>query len=391
MNSRMTKYGIITKPGIAVERLNSDTGGEFTEDYLVKMVNDSTEVTYTTFKGEVTSKRFANNCFIRLDNATHRYTHEYIYLSMYKNKDTADWQGFFVGTDKKLRDQLFNDEFEERQREFNLEIYNIYNQLLDKEHWLVDDSLVRLCSYLNTVYARCSYISQHTNHDVITINEAGDRICFNTRLLDNFGNFIYLICDKDSAVSRLRNIQSIVSKSDFIKNGFKGERPSPVSFFNDIRDVVFQGNIDEFDFEDTDHLNHLIEDSHKQRLPEAYQNISAVDMANSVKYSIEMALKMLITDYRYIVPMYNIRNNKIQFLAPLCLKKEYSEIPEVALIINKNEETGLYTVNTLIDVGIAYSNSRVISASTASWLERAITSRQLSEAETEETLQNNTI
>ena len=103
MNSRMTKHGIITKPGIAVERLNSDTGGEFTEDYLVKMVNDSTEVTYMTFKGEVTSKRFANNCFIRLDNATHRYTHEYIYLSMYKNKDTADWQGFFVGTDKKLR------------------------------------------------------------------------------------------------------------------------------------------------------------------------------------------------------------------------------------------------------------------------------------------------
>lgn len=380
---RATKNGVITDVERVTELVSQYSGINYSENDIIYMVDNSNDVVYLSSKGEEISANFANNAFIKI-NAFTKFG-ESLYVAMYrtnsnyKKSSISSWEGFYVGTYSKLYKQLFSDLADEQSDAFTDVLADIYGRLLDKEHWEASHKLSRLSSYLYAIYSRCVKQSSVTP-EVITESTDHEKHCFNTKLLDVYGNFIYLACDRRDD-GKIRNAKVLVSKSDYIRNGFTGERPVPVSFFDDIKDVVFQGNLNEFDLEDTQRLSHLIENSHKQRLPKEYQDITAVDMASSVKYSIEMALKMLATDYRYIVPMYNIKYNKIQFLVPLYLKKEYSEIPEVALIISKNDVTGLYVVITLLDIGLAYTNSRVISASTASWLERAMANRQLSDAE----------
>lgn len=179
--------------------------------------------------------------------------------------------------------------------------------------------------------------------------------------------------------NRYCDVEIIISKSDYAKAGFLGQRPGVVSYFNDLHDVVFQGSLSEFDLEDTTKLDHMREASRTQRLPEAYQSISAVDMADCIKTSVEAAMRQRLTDYTYFVPMYSIALKQIQFLIPLKLQRQYSELAEVALIIGKDRRTGFYTINTLIDVELAYTNARTISSSVASWLERAMANRRQSE------------
>lgn len=343
---------------------------------ICEMVDNSTDIEYIDNEGNSVAEPMAQYKFIGLgicdDNPE---SSKQIYISLQRSND--GFAGFFVGSYTSLVTQIqrrFNSS-SETEEVFNATLNELYDMLMDKEYWRQRDDVVSsLRQYLNATVCKCLEV-EHTQYSIVR-NEDNSRLCFNTRLVDKYGNFIYLSIKADEGFTRYSYPKIIVSKSDFIKAGFTGDRPGVVSYFTDLHDVVFQGSITEFDLEDTSKLDHMRQASRKQRLPKAYQNISDIDMSECIKTSVQEAMRRKLTDYSYFVPMYNISLKCIQFLIPLKLQREYSELAEVALIIGKDRRTGFYTVNTLIDVELAYINARAISSSVSSWLERAMAARR---------------
>lgn len=379
-----TDNGIITNIEVVTSYINSRANAEYSQSEIEQIVSNPVELCYVTRSGEECDNAdIASYQLLKLD----LYDQEGypIYISMYKQQ--SEWRGHFVGTYNRLVSKIranaaeraitANDE--PTYNEFMTTIIELYGRLLNKEYWKSDsadasDQYTRLISYLYAVFSKC-VTCRYDKSRPLVVSEDGYKVCFNTKLIDEYGNFIYIACkeqEEDAEACKIYEPSIIVSKSDLMRCGFKPEFPSAVNFFSSIDDVVFKGSIDDFDLDDVRRLGHLAEDSRKARLPERYQNISNVDLASCVKYSVEMALKLMVTDYRHIVPMYNVRNDEIQFMMPLYLDRRYAETPEVVLIVSKDSRYGLFSVNTMITIDAAYVNSRTISASTANWLERGM-------------------
>lgn len=376
-----TNHGTITNIECVLDIVNRLSDENYTKEDVIELVNKSTDVTYVSNGGQMCSKEIAAYKLIKLD--VFSTSGQYIYLSMYKTSGIqGQFKGHFIGTYERLIQRICNNSYivkgDETVSHFTGVMNDLYTRLLNKEYWKSNTTgdASRLISYLYAMFNKCVN-SRHCTPEVLSISKDESRVCFNTKLIDVYGSFLYLACDAvdDEAENyRIQNPQILVSKSDFVNAGFdsKATYPAPVNFFSELSDVVFKGTLEDFDLDDTRRLDHLVADSRKNRLPARYQNITNVDMANCVKYSVEMALKLLVTDYRHIVPMYNVSRDEIQFMLPLYLDRRYAEIPEVALIVSKDSRTGLYVVNTMISIDAAYVNSRTLSASTANWLERGV-------------------
>lgn len=381
------KEGLITNLDMLLNVVGQRADKVYSEDDIIKMLHDCDDVFYATRYGDATNALFAGYKLLRLP--IHDNYGNNLFVSLYRTGD--EFKGYFVGTYdfllKKIKDkaaEYYADEDtckSDSENRFFFVISDLLNRLLSNEYWRdKDGSFDRLVSYLYAVFKRCIKTRSSSLANTLTLLYTIDkkRVCFNTKLIDKYGNFLYLACDdaEDSDNIRMNNIDILVSKSDFIKQGFPTSIfPAAVSFFESLDDVVFKGTLKDFDLNDTNRLDHMVEDSRKTRLPERYRNITNVDFANCVKYSVEMALKLLVTDYRHIVPMYNVRSNNIQFMLPLYLDCKYAETPDIALIVDKDEDSGLYVVKTMIPIEAAYVNSRTLSASTANWLERGMSAK----------------
>ena len=374
-----TSNGLITNVEDVVSNVNRLCESDCASIDVMTLIDEAHDIIYLDDDGEISNESQGSYKLIGINMyEADAESAKQIYVSLHRSNE--GFMGFFVGSYMSLASSIKRrrEARDESADSFDSEMTRLYDMLMDKEYWKRGDDVVSsLRQYLNATLCRCLEVCgvQH----VITKNENQSRLCFNSRLVDKYGNFIYIAMNNVEIFNRYCDVEIIISKSDYAKAGFLGQRPGVVSYFNDLHDVVFQGSLSEFDLEDTTKLDHMREASRTQRLPEAYQSISAVDMADCIKTSVEAAMRQRLTDYTYFVPMYSIALKQIQFLIPLKLQRQYSELAEVALIIGKDRRTGFYTINTLIDVELAYTNARTISSSVASWLERAMANRRQSE------------
>lgn len=370
-----TTHGIITNVDKVCEIVNRMAEAEYSSKEIMEMINKSSDVEYISRSGQACNDKVAGYKLIKLPEFEAKSGYP-IYISLHKLN--SGYQGFFTGTRFNLIRNITSrvDKFEEATNDMNDLMYELYGRLLDKEYWKDEEGNVgRLTSYLFAILNKC-VTRRNFEDNVLVQNDTKSKICFNTKLLDKYGNFIYMACndvDEEDDTAFLHDASILVSCFDFSSNGFDyRNKPQPVSFFSHLEDVIFKGNISDFDLADNRRLDHLTDDSRVKRLPLKCQNMSAADLSDCVVDSVERALKMLVTDYRYIVPMYNVKEDNIQFMLPFCLDRRYAEISEVALIIGVDSRTGLYVVRTLLPIDSAYINSRTISASTSSWLERGM-------------------
>lgn len=375
-----TQHGIITKVSSVLNNIKQKCDEELTPQMLSERVNAATDIEYLSEEGEESVESMACYKLIGLGlYESDPSSAKQIYISLHRSRD--GFNGFFVGSYNSLV-RAIQRRFEGRSEileSFSSTISELYDMLMDKEYWKrEDDKVTNLRQYLNATLARCQEMEEQQS--VIVRNADNSRMAFNTRLLDKYGNFIYLAVKSDDTVNRYSEPEILISKSDFVRAGFYGPRPDIVSYFSDLQDVIFVGSLEEFDLEDTSKLDHVSEASRRQRLPEAYRSISTVDMSDCIKASVEAAMRQRQVDYSYFVPMYNISRKQINFLIPLKLQRQYSEQVEVALIIGKDYRSGFYTVNTMIDIELAYNNARTISSSVSSWLERAMVARRQSDS-----------
>lgn len=158
---------------------------------------------------------------------------------------------------------------------------------------------------------------------------------------------------------------------DAIQNDFTSFKfPEPLRFYNTIDELLLSASIDDFDLSDINRLNHIINER-RDRFPERYKTQNEDQIAEKLKTAIETALKISKRDYKYIVPMYNLQQDRIQYLMPLYLDNPIDDVPELVLVVGKNPKYNLCSIMTIISREDAYMNARLIARPDATWLGEA--------------------
>ena len=252
-------------------------------------------------------------------------------------------------------------------------VTELYNKLMDKENWAKDNGKWLLEYIKGLVICIDNYRKlRRKDNNGYVLSDGGKKMLFNTGLIDTYGNFIYVI---DHTASTRTNFEKRVltivkSKSSLLDEGFTLDKikvmPKRFKFVSDNRDLVFNSTMDEFDLIDTEHLNHIINER-RSRFPEKYANESCKNLADKIKISIEQAIEMQEVNYKYIVPMYNLATQEIEFLIPMHLDTTYGQKPELCIIVAK--KNGLWKIFTIISSDLAYSNARLISKVCTTWLD----------------------
>jgi hypothetical protein len=248
----------------------------------------------------------------------------------------------------------------------------IYDRLLIKENWKAS-SKNRLSFYLKSLAEKIKYEQTKTESLVgngYVLSNDRTKCMFNTGLIDIYNNDIYLV-DLDNKEDDFYRKEVVMtgSKATLINYGFNKEdimnMPKPARFYENKSDLVFSGSIAEFDLEDNHRLNHIIQER-RSRFPEQYQEMSCDVLCEKVKSAVSKAVRLSERDYKYIVPMYNLKMNKIQYLIPLHLSASIEESPELVIVVGENN--GFYCVYTILTTDDAYDNARLLCRPDSAWL-----------------------
>ena len=226
-----------------------------------------------------------------------------------------------------------------------------------------------LLSYLEHILIKLRKEAAAGAKDKLIYNDKGNKVMFNTNLLDIFSRDILVIAD----VRHLENgdeyfIRPAISNGSLmqLKAGFtKNDNPAPAEFFQDVRDVVFQTNwaVDE----NFDSYRHIIE-QRLYRFPKEYQSKSTDELARKLKDAIDFAITLAKRNYKFVVPMYRPQIDAIQLLMPIYLSGSFRRSPDFALVLTPNPVHEIYEPETILPLNAVYKNARLIAKPDDTWL-----------------------
>ncbi|MBE7724788.1 MAG: DUF3825 domain-containing protein [Enterocloster citroniae] len=136
------------------------------------------------------------------------------------------------------------------------------------------------------------------------------------------------------------------------------EHPQRANYFANPSELVFDTNC-----EIIAQYSHIFSDPENfLRIPESVRESS-----NKILLfdgAIKRAKQMINANYKTAVPQYY--KGKIQLLIPICLINE--NIPDLALVVSKNEAGIQYLGHTCLTLDMAYNNARLIARPDSIWL-----------------------
>ena len=91
-----------------------------------------------------------------------------------------------------------------------------------------------------------------------------------------------------------------------------------------------------------------------------------MEIMNCLRVSIDHSVKMSKIDYKFVVPMYNIEFDKIQFLMPVYFDFGTTQKADLALVLNSSG--GIWQIRTILPLENAFCNARLLSSLSTSWL-----------------------
>jgi hypothetical protein len=252
--------------------------------------------------------------------------------------------------------------------------HSIYERLLIKEDWESNPNKNRLAFYLKGICAIVfmnQFKEQALRGNGYLYSNDRQTSLINTNLLDMYGNCIYLIDHTPGNPDFYdKDIEMFNSKADLLKLNFDNEEikrlPEPLQIIKDKKDLLFDGKIEDFDFNDIQHLDHIITER-KHRFPEKYRNESALYLCEKIKYAVERAIKINIIDYKYIVPKYDFTRDKVQYLIPLYFDSNIEEKPDIVIVADE-EIDNHWQIYTVLHSEDAYDSARLIGRPNVSWI-----------------------
>ena len=224
-----------------------------------------------------------------------------------------------------------------------------------------------LKSYLENILEKLSKEKNATERATLVYNEDGEKVAFNTNLLDRFFHEVVIIAKNVTICGETylyKPYKARDPKYELRKLNFKQDEPLAPQFFEDISEVLFHT---EWDISrDYGHYQHIIEER-KERLNMG-DNIDVGQVSRKLDNAIKYAVSLAKRNYKFIVPMYRPQTNQIQFLMPIYLNEEYAKRPDFALVLQTEKDIKMYTPKTILPLDAAYQNARLIAKPDDAWL-----------------------
>lgn len=279
---------------------------------------------------------------------------------LFSRVDDGDFKGVAVGNESYINTRITRSVDHVFKNEELLQ--QIYDMLLDKEEWNFEGGLDVLESYLHRVLS-ISKIKHLEGKEVFQFNASGNKILMNTNLIDVYGDYIKIMLNfqenqRDSKDIKIINPVLVYNPAYILYHGFKIDQyeMQGTQFYSHPTDLVFRGEVADFLLDNHNKYSHLMERVH--RLPVEYRKITPLEMANRVKSSIELAVRMSKIDYKYIIPCYSVSDRRICFLIPMTGNIGNSTETIAYLLITK--KASRWEVVTLFDKHLAFIAARTI-------------------------------
>lgn len=187
-----TSNGLITNVEDVVSNVNRLCESDCASIDVMTLIDEAQDIIYLDDDGEISNESQGSYKLIGINMyEADPESAKQIYVSLHRSNE--GFMGFFVGSYMSLASSIKRrrEARDESADSFDSEMTRLYDMLMDKEYWKRGDDVVSsLRQYLNATLCRCLEVCgvQH----VITKNENQSRLCFNSRLVDKYGNFIYI-------------------------------------------------------------------------------------------------------------------------------------------------------------------------------------------------------
>lgn len=243
-------------------------------------------------------------------------------------------------------------------------IKQLYSMLMVPNSW----DIYSLASYLDCCISRINrlVVKDGVKDVFVVYNADKSKALMNSGLLDRYGKTILLVTSTDKitkSVSHLNreNVQIAQGKADLVALGFNKDELNlnivRVPFYNESsKELVFTADIDDFDLESYYRLEHCIEER-RDRFPEAYADLTDDFIYSDVIKAIKIGLELNKCDMNYIKPMYNKRNDCINFIIPYHVAGNFQKKPDLGIVVAYIN--GYWQVMTLLDSQMCMNNIKV--------------------------------
>lgn len=195
----------------------------------------------------------------------------------------------------------------------------------------------------------------------IAYTEDGRFACFNTGLQTPNLEEIFALFEENKSYNKQSPwfFKAFVKESDreFLTY-FSHKIPESANYFTEPERLIFNPK-----WNVVKDIDHIIMDS-KNRFPEPLNTASDREVRKHLVGALDEIIKMVKTNYKLAIPQYY--NGKIQLLLPLYLFD--SKNADLALVVDKINDSNTYIIGTCLTTGMAYNNARLIVQPQIEWL-----------------------
>lgn len=198
-------------------------------------------------------------------------------------------------------------------------------------------------------------------------DDGTEYLFFNTGLVDVFQNEIFAYFIKNNRYSTNQPWGIRIPEWWFLE--FNTDQSYFRKYFNESPEIATyfeETEVQKLIFDTTLTIRPNWEHLNKRRIrvdSEEIQNMTEQQFRDAIDDSITMAKKRIKRNYKTAIP--HFYNNDIQFLVPLCERKDRGKAL-AAMVIQKSEQ--IYEVTTILTLDQAYNNARLLAKPDREWL-----------------------
>ena len=225
--------------------------------------------------------------------------------------------------------------------------------LLSNENWSAkgktDNAILK--NYLRFTYKKLSEEGKIVSNPTYSI--------FNTGLFTEYYEPIFAYLEPNTAGGKQPlYLKKFLTPYDMGGMGIS-KTPERANYFEHPELLVFDAKCDI-----NVQFKHILSDpDNVDRLPDSIKSEKNLQLL--LMGAIETMKKKVMANYKIAVPQYF--NGKIQLLLPLCLLDP--EVPDIALVVTKNDAGNYYQGHTCLTLEMAYNNARLIAKPESHWLQ----------------------
>lgn len=209
-----------------------------------------------------------------------------------------------------------------------------------------------LTNYLNYTFKRV------LEQGKVVYNDDSTQCCFNTGLQTKYGKDIFAIFNRSDKVDTPDWVFSSWEDSYSEKlSGFPG-CPDIATYIEDASDLVFDVRLGI-----DPNISHIVT-KNIERFPEVLRNNETMAV-NALLGSIQTLRDKVRRNYKIAVPHWY--EHKLQLLLPLVLTGNEDK-PDLALVVDKDKNRGIYRGKTVLTLDQAYIDARIITSPDSDWL-----------------------